>query len=170
VALVAILPSAATTPVSVSEPDRMAHEIRASAPRRAPTVAVHVPLSTVEAVAAATPAPALPDGRQVASSAVPSGDYPAEMVDAVCGQGLPWDCDTALWFAWAEMGRWYQPRAINYEQIAGNNAHGMFQIMLPLHSGYFDGDPLDPYVNARAAYGLWRDSGGTFCRHWFYWC
>ena len=27
------------------------------------------------------------------------------MVDAVCNQGLPWDCDTALWFAWAEMGR-----------------------------------------------------------------
>ena len=101
--------------------------------------------------------------------AVVSG-YPPEMVQAICGQELPWPCETALWFSWEEMGEKYQPQAVNPVAIDGNHATGLFQIMLPLHIGYFDGDPLDPMVNARAAYGLWRDSKGTFCRHWRYWC
>jgi len=96
------------------------------------------------------------------------------MVDALCNQGFEWDCSTALAICWAEMGRWYQPWAINPVPIwlnGENHATGMCQLLIPLHSGYFNpGDPLNPYDNARAAYGLWRDSGGTFCKHWFYWC
>lgn len=100
--------------------------------------------------------------------------YPDEMLDVICGQGLDWPCDQALNICWLEMGQKYQPREVNPTTIwfngVGHNAHGLCQIMLPLHQGYFDGDPLDPYVNARAAYGLWRDSGRTFCIHWSYWC
>jgi hypothetical protein len=93
------------------------------------------------------------------------------MVDAICNQGYEWDCSTALGICWAEMGRKYQPWAVNPVSINGSNATGLCQLMMPLHSGYFNpGDPLNPYDNARAAYGLWRDSGGTFCKHWAYWC
>ena len=97
--------------------------------------------------------------------------YPAEMVDAICGQGFEWPCETALWISWMEMGQRYQPQAVNPETIPGGNATGLFQLLLPLHAGWFNpGDPLNPYDNAAAAYGLWQASGGTFCRHWSYWC
>lgn len=103
----------------------------------------------------------------------PAWAYPAEMVDAVCGQGFAWPCADALEIAWLEMGRRYQPQAVNPEWIPGGNATGLFQLLMPLHAGWFNypgGDPLNPYHNAAAAYGLWEASGGTFCRHWSYWC
>lgn len=39
-------------------------------------------------------------------------------------------------------------------------ASGLFQMRLPMHADKFDGDWRDPYANARAAYRLWRLSGG----------
>ena len=36
-----------------------------------------------------------------------------------------------------------------------SGATGLFQVMLPLWAEMFDGDPYDPYVNARAAYRIY---------------
>lgn len=127
--------------------------------------------------------PAAPDssedaaGEPLADGAEPviptAGIYPAEMVDALCRPEYTWDCSVALAICWAEMGRWYQPWAVNPVPIwlnGENHATGMCQLLMPLHAGYFNpGDPLNPYDNARAAFGLWLDDGGTFCGHWFYW-
>lgn len=103
--------------------------------------------------------------------------YPDEMVAALCGQGFEWDCGTALRICWLEMGQKYQPWAVNqtpiYHNGVENHATGLCQLLMPLHAGWFNyegGNPLDPYQNAAATYGLWKTSGGTFCYHWFYWC
>ena len=117
----------------------------------------------------ATQATPSPSPRQDAANTT---GYPAEMIDAVCNRGFSWPCETALWISWMEMGRHYQPQAVNVHEVGGNNATGLFQIMLPWpHAGLFPPgmDPLNPYDNAAAAYQLWLASGGTFCRHWSYW-
>ena len=84
----------------------------------------------------------------------------ALVYDAVCNQGLTWDCDTALNIAYCESGG--QPWKDNN---FGSGATGLFQMMLPLHWALFDGNPYDAYVNARAAYRLYS-SNNSWWPHW----
>lgn len=73
---------------------------------------------------------------------------PEIIFDAICNQGLGWNCQEALNIAWCE-SRW-EPWRYN-----PSGATGLFQIMLPLHAEYFEGDPYNPYINARAAFILY---------------
>jgi hypothetical protein len=101
------------------------------------------------------PTPAPP---QRLSSYVQPGSESAYTLayDALCNQGFDWDCDTALRVASCETGGDY-----NQYDYNPSGATGLMQMMLPLHEGLFDGNPYDPYVNARAAYRLWASSGWT---------
>ena len=77
---------------------------------------------------------------------------PNVIYDAVCNQGLAWNCQQALNVAWCE-SRW-QPWLVN-----SSGATGLFQVKIPLWLHYFNGDPLNPYVNAHAAYKVYAERG-----------
>ncbi|MEK0325996.1 MAG: hypothetical protein QQN63_09870 [Nitrosopumilus sp.] len=77
---------------------------------------------------------------------------PEVVFDAICNQGLGWNCQQALNVAWCE-SLWIPTR------YNSSGATGLFQIMLPLWWKYIDGDPYDPYVNARAAYRIYAERG-----------
>ncbi len=93
----------------------------------------------------------MPEVVYVEPEPVPMDDV---VYDAVCNQGLAWDCGTALNIAYCE-SRWQPWKDNNY----GSGATGLFQMMLPLHWGLFDGNPYDAYANARAAFRLYNGNG-----------
>jgi hypothetical protein len=105
------------------------------------------------------PAPAPPAAPTAAPVPAPeSWGYPAEMVDAICGQeGFGWDCGTALSVSWCEQGQKWNPAAIN----PYSGTRGIFQIH-PLHAGkwadYWDAW-MNPYRNAQYAHEIWLTSG-----------
>ena len=152
------LPSPATDPISRQEPDRMAHEIRASEPRRAPTVAIKASAPTVTAAPVVPPAP-------VASSVVqaPSGRL-WDVVNAVFGEyaAKAWrvaDCEAGY-----KVSAGYDPVYLNRVNIGSQGERSIWQIH-PIHRQY---DPLklsgDIWYAAQVAYELSR--GGTDWSPW----
>ena len=94
---------------------------------------------------------------------------PEIILDAICNQGLAWNCNEALSVSYCES--LWEPTAYNYTPVwlnGENHAIGLFQLIVPFHSELFDGDPYDSYVNARAAYELYEARGNW--SHWAWVC
>jgi len=108
-------------------------------------------------------------GQVVEAPAVPppaAPGYPPEMVQAVCGQGFAWDCNGALAVSWCEMGRKWNPAAIN----PSSGTRGIFQIH-PIHApkwADFWESWMNPIRNAQMAFEIWAAQGWKpwACKPW----